>query len=269
MKELYICIFEKFNLSLQEVHLFDYNKQDEVITSKLQKAFSYYRAQSRDDRIMFMQFCRNLQRIGEEHGYALNKQKLALERSSAPRPFVFINVYNLNVMVVQNKREQLYSFICVQNASERGALDEYAGILRQSYGVDMDKGRCAFFGNIKSRAQSKTTGDCGVFFYPLTLGEFKILETSREDTLFKNINDPMLVLGDQYAWVSPFVPSINLYIQEVKALMTRKKSESAPAMISEEPGAPVDDAEKKLMVDRLKEFDKSLDDILRKYNLLD
>ena len=232
MKELYICVFQKFNFSLQDVNFFDYNRQDESITNKLQSAYSYYKVQSKDDKIMFMQFCRNLQKFGEEYSSQINTQPFFTEQRETPKPFVFINIHNLSIMLVQNPVEQLYSFICINSTNAQRAVSEYADIMNAGYGIGIDKDRCTFFGNCNMMIDENQPTECGVYFYPLTLGEFKILENSRSDTVFKNVNDPMLVLSNYFICVSPFVVTINTYIKEMSTLITRKKSESAPLLTS-------------------------------------
>lgn len=268
MKELYVCIFEKFNLSLQEVNFFDYNKQDEVLTNKMQKAFLYYKTQSRDNKMMFMQFCRNLQKLGEEYSTDLNKKKFAVESRPRQRSYVFINIYNLNIMLVQNMQEKLFSFICIQSNTDTVALNEYVSIMSSNYNVDIVKERCTFFTTCQIMTGPRELNECGIVFYPLTLGEFKMLETSREDTSFKNVNDPMLVLSTNFICVSPFVSSINNYIKEATNIMTRKKSESAPVKPIDLPIEDFSEDEKDLLNQRFRDFDRSLDNVLKKYNLL-
>lgn len=265
MKELYICVFQKFNFSLQDVNFFDYNRQDESVTNKLQSAYSYYKTQCKDEKIMFMQFCRNLQKFGGEYSSQMNTQQMFAEQREAPKPFVFINIHNLSIMLVQNPAEQLFSFICINSTSGQRAVNEYADVMSAGYGIGIDKDRCAFFGNCNMMIGEGQSTECGVYFYPLTLGEFKIFEGSRSDTVFKNVNDPMLVLSNHFIYVSPFVATINTYIKEMSTLITRKKSESAPMLTSGE--VVISGLERDALTDRLKNFELELDGILQKYNL--
>lgn len=264
MKDLYICIFQKFNLSLQDVNIFDYNKQDEASTNKLQAAYSYYKSHSRDEKLMFMQFCRNLYKHAEAHSALLNKQLIDEQREVA-RPFVFICIYNLSIMIVEHKAEQLFSFICINSSNGQKAVNEYCDIMASGYSINIDKERCAFFGDCRMVMGENHSTDCGVYFYPLTLGEFKILESSRDDTVFKNVNEPILMLNNQYICVSPFISTINTYIKDRTASIVRKKSESAPAKTNSNEIVP--EEEKDAMTIRFREFEQELDNILKKYKL--
>lgn len=268
MKDLYICIFRKFHLSLQEINQFDYSKQGEALTNKMQKAFSYYKTQSRDGKIMFMQFCRNLQRVGDEHNTMIIKQKLVAESRPATKSYVFVNLYNLNLMLIHNNQKNLFSFICIQSNNDSVALNEYSALINSTYNIDIEKGRCNFSGSCQMLTAPEVISEYAVVFYPLTLGEFKILETSRNDTIFKNVNDPVLALSNHYICVSPFMSAINGYINKAKNIMTRRKAESAPVKPVNMPSKPLSDDEKDELAERLKQFEKSLDGILEKYNLL-
>ena len=267
MKELYICIFEKFNLSLQETNIFDYNNQEESTVAKLQKAFSYYKSQSRDEKIMFMQFMRNLQKIGEQYSAALNTQKVFSQRS-ASKSYVFINLHNLSVMMIADASQQLYSFVCVQSSNDASALNDYASIMARSYNVDIDKERCTFFGDCRIMSAPGVLTDCAVVFYTLSQGELTVIEAENKQTVFKNVNDPALLFHSSFVCVSPFVSSIQAFIQRSKNLITRTKSDSAPVKLSEKSAELVSEMEKAELNERLRDFEKSLDDVLRKYNLL-
>lgn len=267
MKELYICIFEKFNLSLQETNIFDYNNQEESTVAKLQKAFSYFKSQSRDEKIMFMQFMRNLQRAGEQYSAALNTQKVLAQRP-ASKPFVFISLHNLNVMMIADPTQQLYSFICVQASSESAALADYASAMARSYSVDIARDRCTFFGDCRIMTAPGAMTDCAVVFYTLTQGELAVIEAENKQTVFKNVNDPALLFHSSFVCVSPFVSSIQAFIQRSKNLVTRTKSDSAPVRLAEKSAELVSEIEKAELNERLRDFERSLDDVLRKYNLL-
>lgn len=268
MKDLYKCIFKKFNLSLQEINLFDYNRQDEVITNKLQQAFLYYKTHSRDAKIMFMQFCRNLQKVAEEFSMELNRRGDVKETKIYTKSYVFINIHNLSIMLLQNKQEKIYSFICIQSISDVLALNEYASIMRKTYNIDIEKERCTFFGSSHIVSGHSEATECITVFYQLKAGEFRLLENVSDDTIFKNINDPILVLSSNFIYISPFMKSINQYIKDVNNIITRKKSESAPVKPVNLPVEVLSDEEKSELTGRLKEFEKGLDDILKKYNLL-
>lgn len=267
MKELYICIFEKFNISLQDAQLFDYNRLDDATTEKLQRAFSYYKAQSRDGQIMFMQFLRKLQSFGEQHSARVNAGR-SVVGVHALRNYVFIAVCEERVMLIEDAQQQLYSFICLPSASGYDATCQFATLMANNYSINVDKGKCASTSECSVVSGPGVFTNCTLVFYRMSTGERDIIVANTNNVVFKNAEDPALLFGSSYVCVSPFVSAINLFVRNAKNIVTRHKSISEPVKPSAQVTEVITDEEKSGLHQRLKEFEKSLDEVLRRHNLL-
>lgn len=267
MKELYLCIFRQFNITLNEINFFDYNQKDETVRDKLQKAFAYYKKQSKNENIMFMQFCKNLQKVGKE--YLTKRGSIAYAPMQLPqkKTFIFICLYDIQLMTVKLGTQQ--NFVYADGYSVYDAVQEFSRKMRNDFGVVINKDKCHFYTEcclFNNLANGYRTFP--ICFYSLKQEDYECLERKSRSVQFTHAFDPILTIDPAYVNVFIFMDIVKKYVRSVKKLMTRKKSGSLPVRLTEKTiKAVVEEEKKSYLDDRLKQFEDKLDGILAKYDL--
>lgn len=271
MKELYLCIYRQFDISLSETNFFSFSQQNTPLQNKLQKAFLFYKQQSGDNRIMFMQFCRNLQTIGKEYSAEQNNCGFV----PLTKKYVFVCLMDMKLMTVRNGPS--FSFICLEARFDKEAITLFQTYLQRDHGIETEKNRCKFYKEVcmtkngvmaPSRSNKTSQNNFSLYFYSLSSSDYRKLVVKERQVKFVHLFDPMLLVDPTFYPVTIFVELIRKYAKSAKKVMGRKKSNSEPVRLGKILLESVDELERKeRMEKRLEEFERGLDGILNKYGL--
>lgn len=256
---------QKFNISADNIPIFDYNAKDDAVMQNLQKAYTFFKAHTKDNSISFMKFCSDLKKLKQFSSH-LSKNLDPTEESSIVPHRIFISFYNREMMLFKHPELDVYSFVSLAGVSKINAVNEYISILKSNFGIEIEAKRFNDVGQLKLAVSGGKKTICRVNACFLNFPEYQILTVNDKIVKFECADKIDVINNRKFDCVKPLLDLTRHYLNSAKIKTNQKKKElcckNSVKTICDESEMLND----KLVV-RLHGFESSLEEIMKRYNL--
>ena len=261
MKNLYIGIINRFNISPCELSSFDLARSSPQLLEKVQSAFAFFKERCGTE-VTFMQFSRTLEKVGREYGHCLNQGSF---QPLTHRPFIFVAIYNMKVLLI--RQNNMYSVTMVTGFNRQNAVNQFRSKIQSDLGVVL-KGKCSKFKGCCWLEFNGVTTPTEIFVCPLSESEFREIEQNGNDVAFRHLYDPCVMFNPFFSnQLCGFIAKVEKSVKRKAEFVVKKPIKEQVEKIKEEKVeggkavAAVEGLGSKLE-GRFGEFERRLDSIL-------
>lgn len=274
-------IINDFDIKNENINIFEFSKSKNHSLEKLKNAYDFFlKNQNLKKSLLFMEFKKKIQQRIEKK-IEIKKNKI-FERNLQNRlsfskrknyTFILLDPETKKLLLKNNFfNKNFFSFFYLEENNEKEALDKFQKKMKTIFDLDLQKNNYVEAKNLNPYFSKKSK----LFFCHIS--EQKIRRKLRNDFSLKflEIENQIIFKNSKYSLISNFYSVIKHHLEnqnENQIFLKRKKSASVPlkialkAYLEKEDIKQIRKNQEFIVIDKIMELKRNLDDILKKHNL--